>query len=673
MADVAQLGVQVTNSGVNETAAGLTKLSGAAARAQADTENLSNASLGAVGASSAAAKAYADVGSSAVSSSKQIEMLNRAANQNNAALNATVAPSKNVANQARMMALQLSQVAQQTQASGNFIQALAIQLPDLATGFGAVGIAIGVAAGVALQYFGTLIGSGEASAKVLQQQQQLITSTAEAWGDAVPALTDYVDQLERAKSVGDLDASVKILNEQTVANVKASIEDLRASFANLTQDLRQAGEEDQNIINLQRAFDNFVDAAQNGKDVTSEVQTVQEALAASINSTGLPALAAWATQFDGVAQAAANAAGQVEKLSNSALTAKIFGNDKLSPLSSLSIYDGKIVANDQNPAGTVVTDDGRYVPVPSPSSRPSPYGFAPLKAGGAGRRAGGLGAHAYDSELRSLSDRTKAIQAETAAQAGLNPTINDYGFALAKAKASADLLAAAEKQKLAITPQLKAQIDATSTAYAQAVEAQNRQTEATKKAKQAVDDAKDATKGFLTDLRTGLQNGEGFWQSFGKAASGVLDKIIGKIEDQLVDALFSATTASKGATGGGIFGSLFSGLGKLLGFANGTSSAPGGLAWVGERGPEIVNLPRGSQVIPAHRVSQVTNGGGTNVKVTVDWAQGSNGNIAPIVKSVSQQTVGEAAPKIVSAANQQVLPTVAAYQANKRGGDYRLG
>lgn len=36
----------------------------------------------------------------------------------------------------------------------------------------------------------------------------------------------------------------------------------------------------------------------------------------------------------------------------------------------------------------------------------------------------------------------------------------------------------------------------------------------------------------------------------------------------------------------------------LKGFASGTDYAPGGMALVGEQGPEIVNLPRGSQVIP---------------------------------------------------------------------------
>lgn len=39
-----------------------------------------------------------------------------------------------------------------------------------------------------------------------------------------------------------------------------------------------------------------------------------------------------------------------------------------------------------------------------------------------------------------------------------------------------------------------------------------------------------------------------------------------------------------------------------FGYAGGTNFAPGGLAWVGERGKELVNLPRGAQVIP-HDVS----------------------------------------------------------------------
>ncbi len=38
------------------------------------------------------------------------------------------------------------------------------------------------------------------------------------------------------------------------------------------------------------------------------------------------------------------------------------------------------------------------------------------------------------------------------------------------------------------------------------------------------------------------------------------------------------------------------------GYVQGTSFAPGGLALVGEMGPDLVNLPRGSQVIPNPRL-----------------------------------------------------------------------
>lgn len=44
----------------------------------------------------------------------------------------------------------------------------------------------------------------------------------------------------------------------------------------------------------------------------------------------------------------------------------------------------------------------------------------------------------------------------------------------------------------------------------------------------------------------------------------------------------------------------------LPGFANGTDFAPGGWAIVGERGPELVNLPRGSQVTPNHEMGSKT-------------------------------------------------------------------
>ncbi|PDT55031.1 MULTISPECIES: phage tail length tape measure family protein [Sinorhizobium] len=78
-------------------------------------------------------------------------------------------------------------------------------------------------------------------------------------------------------------------------------------------------------------------------------------------------------------------------------------------------------------------------------------------------------------------------------------------------------------------------------------------------------------------------------------------------------------------------------------FANGTNYAPGGLSIVGERGPELVNLPQGSQVTSNHKLMSMaansnrgSNSAGTmNVNVI-----GANGD--EHVRMLVQQGVGEA-------------------------------
>jgi TP901 family phage tail tape measure protein len=61
-----------------------------------------------------------------------------------------------------------------------------------------------------------------------------------------------------------------------------------------------------------------------------------------------------------------------------------------------------------------------------------------------------------------------------------------------------------------------------------------------------------------------------------------------------------------GNSGGGSVGNYIDA--KVGQNANGTDYWRGGLTWVGEKGPEIVNLPRGSQVIPNHKLGQALQG-----------------------------------------------------------------
>jgi hypothetical protein len=56
---------------------------------------------------------------------------------------------------------------------------------------------------------------------------------------------------------------------------------------------------------------------------------------------------------------------------------------------------------------------------------------------------------------------------------------------------------------------------------------------------------------------------------------------------------------------------------RVPGFAEGVENFGGGLALVGERGPELVNLPSGSDVLPFGRGS----GGGVTLNTTIHITQ----------------------------------------------------
>lgn len=197
---------------------------------------------------------------------------------------------------------------------------------------------------------------------------------------------------------------------------------------------------------------------------------------------------------------------------------------------------------------------------------------------------------------------------------------------------------------------------------------------ATEKMRDALDFAKDATNGFLSDFRQGLANGEGVWKSFGNAAMNVLNKIIDKIQTEFVDALFSANSilgGGGGKGGGGLFGGLFAGLGKIFGFARGGTILPGGAGGIDSqlvmfrKSPnERVDITKPGQTLAAN------SGGFTRVIVGVDP---KNGSIQPYVDNSIQQATPGIQSGAVGQANRMAPGAVASYQASRGGGDWRNG
>ncbi|MBY5553720.1 tape measure protein [Rhizobium leguminosarum] len=309
------------------------------------------------------------------------------------------------------------------------------------------------------------------------------------------------------------------------------------------------------------------------------------------------------------------------------------------------------------------------------------------KGGGGGGGGGSKSADEYQREIEQIKERTVALQNETAAQATVNPLVDDYGFALEKARAQSDLMTAAQKAGITITPALKASIDQLATGYANASVAAEKLQESQDKVKDAAEDfrstAKDITSGFISDLRSG--------SSAAEALSNALNKVLDKVIDIGLNAIFGG-----GGGGAGIFGAI----GKIfgVGYAEGGYTGPGGKnepAGIVHKGEYVMdaettqrigvkNLRRlqgyasgglvGAPAMPVVRsggASGGKNGGKTDIQVGV--SVDDTGGLRAYVKSVSNDTVAAASPRIVSAANQQVVPTMAKYQNDSAGGDYRNG
>lgn len=157
-------------------------------------------------------------------------------------------------------------------------------------------------------------------------------------------------------------------------------------------------------------------------------------------------------------------------------------------------------------------------------------GFRPSLGGGSGGRKRGGGKGKQDElqrEIEKIKERTAAIVAETEVQARLNPLIDDYDYALTKARATQDLLNAAKKAGVEITPELRARIDELAEGYAQATVAANQLAEAQDQARRSAEEmrtlGKDVMSGFIQDLRNGVDASEALANALGKVADKLLE------------------------------------------------------------------------------------------------------------------------------------------------------
>ncbi len=144
-------------------------------------------------------------------------------------------------------------------------------------------------------------------------------------------------------------------------------------------------------------------------------------------------------------------------------------------------------------------------------------------------------AERFDSDIQRIADRTAALVAETEAQRQINPLINDYGYAMEKARTEQELLNAAQKAGVTLTPELRAQIAQTADQWALASAEANKLAEAQNRIKETAEDMaafqKDLVGGIADDFLNGAKSAEIFANALGRIAQKLIDIGLANIFD----------------------------------------------------------------------------------------------------------------------------------------------
>lgn len=148
-----------------------------------------------------------------------------------------------------------------------------------------------------------------------------------------------------------------------------------------------------------------------------------------------------------------------------------------------------------------------------------------------------------------------------------------------------------------------------------------------------------------------LSDSAASWGDFAKTTLMAIGDVIGALI-KLTVAKAIASAIDKGAAINPLIGIALAGLAGTLAaavfkkgvssanfdaFARGTQFAPGGLALVGERGPELVNVPRGSSIASNSRTNRVLNGMGGSMEITGEFRMQGDVLLAGVERATQKQ------------------------------------
>ncbi len=217
-----------------------------------------------------------------------------------------------------LLAQQLPQVTMYGGSLNGVMGALRGTIASLFSPLGLATTAFVLLGSAAVSYFSDVLAQSDNSEEALKRQSDLIKRVADRWGDAAPALKEYVDQLEREQALAERSEANRILLNKAWAETRGAIDEVATSTESLLAELLNigSGATVQQITELRNSFSLLEGKIRDGEASTQDIQAVQAALADIMNNTSNPAVAALAKQYETLADSIARANGEAERAEN---------------------------------------------------------------------------------------------------------------------------------------------------------------------------------------------------------------------------------------------------------------------------------------------------------------------------------------------------------------------
>ncbi|MGO7331751.1 phage tail length tape measure family protein [Rhizobium leguminosarum] len=308
-------------------------------------------------------------------------------------------------------------------------------------------VTLGVtAAGVAaIQYFTSSRDAADGTNTAIATGNTLIRDAARAWGDALPNLKAYVDELDRAEQIAKGRDAGDLLAGRELDGLGEKLQGLNQQFSATIRGLRGIDADPAFVRDFGKAFGDLRTRLDDGTAATADYSNAQRALDDAVSRYGIPSVLSFRNAFDQITVSIRNSIEAARKARTEWISAIAGGTN---------VQD--IVAGSTFQTGGKTYQTDRFAPQIGPTPQPRPL----IELEGLPGQAKAIDAttNAYRDVIKSGNDRIEQLRLE-AVVAG------QTGIAAERLRFEMDLLQDAQDKGRKITPEQRAEIAKLGTAY----------------------------------------------------------------------------------------------------------------------------------------------------------------------------------------------------------------